>query len=143
MRFLTFALVASLPFAAEAAGPITPGLWENTSTITSMDASGMPSGMAAAMKSPHTIRHCVTPEDAARGPQEAIKHDSKCQTKNYTLAGGVFRIDMSCPNMTMHSEGRFTPTSYSSTGTMTTSSPRGGMKMSFAGSGKRLGPWSK
>lgn len=140
MRVLSFALLASLPFAAEAAGPIAPGLWENSNIVTSMDAPGMPPGMMAAMKAPHTMRHCVTPEEAARGPQEAMKHDSKCQMKNFTMAGGVYRVDMMCPNMTMHSEGHFTPTRYNSTGTMTTSGAHGGMKMSFTGSGKRRGP---
>ncbi len=143
MRILSFALLASLPLAAQAAGPIAPGLWESTSTVTSADMPGMPPSVMAAMKTPHTIRHCITPEEAARGPQEAMKHDNKCQMKNFTMAGGVFRVDMICPNMTMHSEGHFTPTSYSSTGTMTTSGARGGMRMSFAGSGKLLGPCGK
>jgi hypothetical protein len=46
-------------------------------------------------------------------------------------------VDLVCPQMTMHSEGHYTPTSYQATGNMVAAR---GMKMSFAGSGRLIGP---
>jgi hypothetical protein len=140
MHLRSLALALGLLAASAFAAPtVTPGMWESTSTITALDAPNLPPAVQAQMKRSHTIRHCITPEQAAKGPEEVLKGNKSCQTRKFTLSGGMFDVDMVCQSMTMHSQGRFTPTSYSSTGTMTMSGG-GGMTMSFSGTGKLVGP---
>lgn len=134
---------------ATAATPIQPGQWEIRSQVTSIDMPGAPPQMLEMMKKPHVMRHCVTPEQAAKGPQEMLKErKGDCRFTRYALSGGRLDSVMQCSSkerdtMTVTSKGRYAPTSYDVTSAMVMSGPRGPMKMSTVGQGRRVGPCGK
>lgn len=143
MRLLPcLVLMLSVPVAAQAAATITPGMWESTSTVTAIDMPGMPPGALAAMKKPHSIRHCITPAEAAQGPRELMKRSKTCRFSRFSMVGGILDAQMECDGgggaMTMHTHGSYTPTSFHTTGSMTMAGPRA-MKMTVAGSGRLIG----
>ncbi len=129
--------------------PIQPGQWELRTIVTSVDMPGAPPQMLAMMKKPHVMRHCVTPEQAAKGPQQMLQEGkSDCRFTRYALAGGRLDAAMRCNSkergvMTVTTKGRFTPANYDVTSAMVMSGPQGKMTMTSAGKGKRLGPCAK
>ena len=131
------------PGAARAAPGVTPGLWEIAVTINSADMPGAPAAIAKMMVGKTvTVKHCITPEDAARGPQDMLKSDKSCVFTKYSMAGGKLNSEMTCTRggstVTAVSSGSFTPTSFTATGRSTVS---GQMPMTTNATtvGKRIG----
>ena len=117
--FSLLALLAAAP--AQAAPGIQPGEWEISVTVNSVDMPGAPAGVANMMRGrTTTIHHCITPADAARGPQDLMKSDPSCTFTKYSMAGGKLSSEMTCmrKNMTItaSSTGSFTPVSFTATG---------------------------
>lgn len=151
MRVLSAAAfaLAITSTAAIANTPIQPGQWEVRSTVTAVDMPGAPPQMLQMMKKPQTMRHCITAEQAARGPQELLRQSKgECKFTKYALAGGRMDAVMQCNSgkgnsMTATTRGSYTPTSYEMTSTMVMNGPQGKMTMSSKGTARRLGPCAK
>jgi hypothetical protein len=146
MRILTALLFAGgLATAAQAAGPIQPGLWEMRSVATDVDMPGAPPQMLQMMKKPQTIRHCITPDQASKGPQELLKQSQgQCKFSKYDFTGGRVNAVMQCNSgergtMTVTTEGNFSPSSYATTSKMVMNSSRGTMRVTSNSTGKRIG----
>src|SRR3546814_2511373 len=122
MRQLAAAAIAGASiFAASAAhvdAPMQPGLWEMKSAVTDVNMPGAPPQMLEMMKKPQTMRHCVTPDQASRGPQELLKQSQgQCKFSKYDFRAGRVNAVMQCNSrergsMTVTTEGSFTPSSY-------------------------------
>lgn len=147
---LVIAMAGGLtPVPALADTPIQPGQWEVRSQVTSIDMPGAPPQMLQMMKKPHVVRHCMTPEQAARGPQDMLKdRKSECRFARYALSGGKLDAVMQCSSrergtMTVTSKGRYAPGSYDVNNTMVMSGPQGAMRMTSVGQGRRVGPCAK
>lgn len=143
-RFMIGVSVALLAIAAAPPGPIIqPGKWENRVEILDVQLKGAPPGIAAAMKGrPVVVTSCVTPQQAASGPQAAMNADKSCRFVRYSAAGGKIASELVCarPGGTMRvvSQGTYTPTSYAVSGTGVMSG-RMSMTMKSLTTGRRLG----
>ncbi|WP_425230530.1 DUF3617 domain-containing protein [Sphingomonas sp.] len=116
----TLLLAALLCVAAMAPGqpgPIQPGRWTTTLTITDIHVPGALPRIAAMMRGhPTTVSACVTPAQAAAGPRAvADRSGGRCRYTSFTMSGGHIEGSMVCAQpgstMTMHSTGSYTPTS--------------------------------
>lgn len=141
-NFLALAGFAMLPAAVHA--QVQPGQWESTVTVQSIDMPGAPPQMAAMMKGKTTRQsYCITPEQAAKGPQEMLKQNPSCRFTKYSMAGGVISTAMTCSQnggtMTAQANGKYNSTSFNVTSTAVMSG-RMSMRMTSASSGRRLGP---
>jgi hypothetical protein len=140
-----FLFAAIVTFPALAQAQVTPGQWETTVTITSIDMPGAPPQMAQMMKKrpPTKVTYCVTPEQAAKGPREMLKQNPSCRLTSYSMKAGKVTSEMSCSQdggtMVARSSGSYTPTSFNVTSTATMTG-RMAMKMSSINSGRRIGP---
>lgn len=153
-KLLILAGAAMMTASAASAAPMTvlPGEWEVTSTTQIQSMPGLPPEMLAQMRQaqarPTVTRTCVTPDQAARGPQ-AGPPDSNCKFSTLSYAGGRMAAESSCrrgaDTMTMKMAGTYTPTSYEMSGQMTGSqgagTPGAGtMAMAARITGRRIGP---
>ncbi|QXQ08085.1 DUF3617 domain-containing protein [Sphingosinicellaceae bacterium] len=137
------------PCAVIAAGiGIMPGQWDIAVTTESMEMEGMPPGAANAMrgKAVH-LQHCITPADAAKGPQEMLKSDKSCTFGRISTTGNVVHAEITCKPAgggTMHSvsDSTYTPTGFTSHGRTVMT---GQMKMTVVATtvGKRVGACTK
>lgn len=140
--------------AAAEAGNVTmqPGEWETTVQLTEFDVEDMPPEARATMQEqmgqPQTSSSCITPEQASnpQGSMFAADENEDCTYNEFDMSGGALLIDATCQpegmegSMTMHMEGRYTPTSYSLTMNMTTEAgPGGPMRMAGTVEGSRTG----
>ncbi|OYY75624.1 MAG: hypothetical protein B7Y43_18760 [Sphingomonas sp. 28-62-20] len=140
-------LPIALPLATLAAAPpgplILPGKWENRVEIIDVKMPGGPPGVAAAMRGrPTTVTSCITPQQAAMGPQAALNADKACRFLRYSAQGGRIASELVCTRpsgtMRMTSQGSYTPTSYAVTGTgVMTGKMR--MTMTTKTTGRRIG----
>ncbi len=135
------ALIAGAAFG-QAAG-VQPGKWEIAVTVNSMEMPGLPAGIAKMMVGKTTrIKHCITPADAARGPQDLLKAGKACTFSKYSLVGGKMNSEFTCTSggqvTTTVSSGRFAPTEFTATGraVATGSTP---MTMTSTSVGRRIG----
>ena len=127
---------------AQGAG-VQPGRWEIAITINSVEMKGVPPGIAKMMIGKTTrVRHCITPEAAARGPQDLLKSDKSCVFTRYSMVGGRLDSAMSCRQgggtMTAVSTGTFTPTGFTATG-RSVSSGEMATTMTSTSVGRRIG----
>ena len=155
----TLFLVGTSPAHAET---IKPGLWEITSE-NQMEGMRMPAmpklsadqmakmksmGITMPAQGPNggmttTIRHCVTPEQAARDVPPTSKDDARCKQKNVKRSGNTLSWEMECTG-DHPATGSGTVTwngsdAYAGTTTITTKDPnRGPMTMNMRFSGKLL-----
>ena len=143
-RYWIIAAAVLAPGAALADTPVTPGQWEIAVTINAMEMPGAPPGIAAMMVGKTTkIKHCITPEEAARGPQDMLKTNKSCNFTRYSMTGGRLESEMVCKQgggtVTATSSGNFTPTGFTATGHSVSSG--GGMEMTMTSStvGRRIG----
>lgn len=141
MRLSLFLILALLPAAAQA--QVTPGQWEIVTTVDSMDMPGAPPGIAAMMKGrPIKVRHCLTADEAARGPQEMMKARKECTFSRYAMTGGKLDSVMTCQQggstMTATSSGSFTPTDFATT-SRTVMTGSHAMTMTAKTIGRRVG----
>ena len=152
MKLVRLALGAGLAIGAGSALAqalsVQPGEWDIAATVTSVDMPNAPPGLSAAMigKTKH-ITHCITPEEASRGPQDMMKSDKSCKFTRYSVTGGKLSSEMVCQQggstMTATSTGTFTPTSFTSSGRSVMTG--GAMKMTLNATtvGKRIGECKK
>lgn len=116
---LVVPVLAAAGLGAPALAQVTPGKWEIVTTVNSVDMPGAPPFVANMMKGkPIKVSHCLTPEEAARGPQDMMKARKECTFTRYSMAGGKLDSVMVCQQgggtMTATSSGSFTPTSFTS-----------------------------
>ena len=146
MRWMQLAWLAAalVPGAVLAqAGSVTPGEWDMAITTDSMSMPGMDADAMKAMagRTVH-VRHCITPADAARGPQDMLKASKECTFTHYSMVGGRLHSETVCKEpggtMTAVGDGTFTATGFTmkSRSTMT-----GGAPMTIVATmiGKRVG----
>jgi hypothetical protein len=142
-----FAGLLFVPFAA--AAQVTPGQWETTVTIKSMDMPGAPPQVAQMMKSrmaggkPTRTSYCVTPEQAAKGPQEMLKQNPSCRFTKFSMAGGKIATEMTCKQdggtMTAKSSGSYTAKAFNVNSNVAMSGQMS-MRMASSNVGRWLGP---
>jgi hypothetical protein len=132
--------VLALPALAGAqATGVTPGQWEIAVTVTAVEAPSLPSALTRMMTGQTvTARHCLTPEEAQRGPQDMLKADKSCVFNSYSMAGGRLAADMTCGDTHAVSAGSFTAEAFTAAATaeMAGKTP---MKMSSTIAGRRVG----
>lgn len=129
------------PAALAAGDTVTPGMWATTVTVTDIAGGDFPPEVAAMMRGkPHTYNHCVTPEEAAKGPREMLAQSSSCTFSKFDMAGGHLDAVMRCPqnNMTVTESGTYGPASYAATSHMVMQG-QGGMTMTANVTGRRTG----
>ena len=144
VRSMLLVAALAVPAAALAqAGSITPGEWDMAITTDSIMMPGMDASMSKAMAGRTThIRHCITPADAARGPQDMLKGSKECTFSHYSMIGGRLHSETTCKQpggtMTAVGDGTFTPTGFTmkSKSTMTGDSA---MTITATMVGKRVG----
>jgi hypothetical protein len=142
---LTILSVPALALAQSSG--VTPGMWEIAVTINTVDMPGAPPFVANMMRGKTTrIKHCITPEEAARGPQDMLKSSKSCTFQKYSMQNGRLNSEMTCvaggQTTRMVSSGSFTPTGFTSSGrsVVTGSMP---MTMTSTANGRLLGACKK
>jgi hypothetical protein len=143
MKHLRLLAIAAAAPAIAQSSPIQPGQWQIAITVNAMEMPGAPAGIARMMVGRTTrVKHCITPADAARGPQELIKSDKSCTFSRYSMAGGKLQSTMTCKRggnlVTTETTGSFDATSFTATGRSVTT---GSMPMTMTATsvGRRLG----
>lgn len=154
MKRQTISIFACLLMASAGAlaqAQVQPGLWEASTTVNSIDIPGAPPQAAQMMKGQmasggrNKMTYCITPQQAAQGPQEMLKQNPSCRFSKYVMKAGRIATEMSCTQnggtMTARATGSYTPTSFSVTSNAVMS---GGMSMrlSSTSTGRRIGPCS-
>lgn len=140
---------------ASAMGKVTikPGEWEITQQVVDLQVTGAPKempveAMRSAMSKVNVIKHCITPEQAAKPNADflAAQKDSKCTYSGFNMDGGVINGSVTCPGgqggkMTATMQGIYQPTSYALTMDMNMAgmSPGMNMVMKMKTNGKRIG----
>lgn len=84
---------------------IQPGKWETRREVLEVTMSGLPAGISAPKPATQTATSCLSPEDAAKGPEEMLKSaNSACQTAKSVFADGKIELEMTCslPSGTIH-----------------------------------------
>ena len=143
-KWILVVAAIALPLAAQAQGVgIQPGQWEVAVTVQSIDMPGAPAGIASLMQGRTTkVTHCLTAEEAARGPQEMLKTGKSCAFTRYSMAGGQLDSEMVCQQgggeMTAVTTGSFTPDSFTAAGKAVSTGPMP-MTMTSTSVGHRLG----
>ena len=136
-------LAEGLPAPEES---IDPGLWEVTATVDSGAMPGAQTDAGKAMKQAPTVsRHCLPPEDAAKGPLALfLLTRPDCSFTRSTMAGGQLDAMLSCAPgtpqaMTVAIKGSFSPKSYEAVSNIVMS---GGKTMTVAATAKWIGACS-
>src|SRR3546814_15509130 len=84
------------------------------SAVTDEHMPGAPPQMLEMMKKPQTMRHCVTPDQASRGPQALLKQSQgQCKFSKYAFRAGRVNAVRACNygqggSMTVTNQGSFT-----------------------------------
>jgi hypothetical protein len=146
-RIWMFAPAAMLAASPALAQELTPGMWEHSSTVKSMEMPGAPAGMAAGMTGQTTVTSsCLTAEQLAEGPEALFNQsEGQCSYDNFEMGGGRVAITGSCAapggqgNLQMVASGTYTDTTYESQSTISMAMPGGEMKIEAEGSGRRTG----
>jgi hypothetical protein len=161
MRKLIVVAIAAAALSATAAPQShrVPGLWEVTVSThftqggiqippearKQMEAHGikMPD-----MSGPHTFKHCLTPEEAAKDVHPDFSGGKSCKTTEWKWSGGRFHAAFTCNGNGENTQGRVDGTmspggkSYQGTVHMEGDDPHmgGHFVMEGQSSGKWLGP---
>lgn len=129
---------------------IDPGKWEQTVTLVSVDAPGMPdevrNAMQRAMKQAQVHSVCLTPEEA-KSPREDFftGKDQNCRYEHFKWGKGKIDLKLKCdhPNaqQTMELAGAYAPRHYTMTMTATNegSSPQEHMVMKMKVDARHVG----
>ena len=94
---------------------IEPGLWELASEVTDVRAPDLPVDVRRRMIGPRNrMRHCITPEQAEAPSANflALRADSGCTYRDFTLVDGRMRGAMACPGANAVMEGHYRPEAY-------------------------------
>lgn len=135
--------------SAAAEAQVQPGQWETSSTINSIEVPGVPPQIAEMMKSQMAggkvtrTTYCITPQQAAQGPQEMLKQNPSCRFAKYSMKGGAISTEMSCTEnggtMTVRASGSYTPTNFNVTSNAVMSGQMS-MRLSSTSVGRHIGP---
>jgi hypothetical protein len=144
-RGIGWALLAVPTLALAQSSGVTPGQWETAVTINSVSAPGAPAFIAKMMTGKTTrVKHCITPADAARGPQDMLKQSKSCTFTRYSMVNGKLSSEISCVNggqtTVSTSTGSFTPTSFTSQGRSVTTGGSMPMTVTTTANGRLVGP---
>lgn len=142
---LPLLLLLALPAAGHA--QVQPGQWDIAVTVNSIDMPGAPPGIAKMMAGKTTrVSQCITPEQAAKGPQEMLRQNRGCRFTRYGMAGGRLNSEMVCDmqggKMTATTSGSFTPVGFSATGRSVMTGVHA-MTMTSTSVGRRVGACRK
>lgn len=105
MKRQTISIFACLLMASAGAlaqAQVQPGLWEASTTVNSIDIPGAPPQAAQMMKGQmasggrNKMTYCITPQQAAQGPQEMLKQNPSCRFSKYVMKAGRIATEMSC-----------------------------------------------
>jgi hypothetical protein len=130
---------------------VDPGLWEQTVTLLSVDAPGMPpearASMRQAMGHAQVHRACLTPEEA-KNPREDFftGKDENCRYQHFNWGGGKIDLKLECehPNakQMMELAGTYEARRYSLTMTATNegSRPEEQLVMKMRVDARHIGP---
>ncbi|MDB5705354.1 MAG: hypothetical protein JWN66_2470 [Sphingomonas bacterium] len=144
-RLLAAAALLLLP-AASGSLPIQPGKWQTIVTILDVQMPSAPPGVRAGMRGrpPQIVTACVTPQQAAAGPQAVLAASKgKCRYTSFNASGGRLNAVMQCGfatgAMTVTSTGAYSATTLDLNGSSVMS---GKMQMTMKTHtiGRRLGP---
>ena len=102
---------------------VRPGLWESRVTIEQLSVPGMPTEMAAKMKSmmgeqaSMASRQCLTPEDVKRPKADFFdKGGKECRYDRFNMGNGKIDAQMRCggsgATQVMQMAGTYSPDSY-------------------------------
>lgn len=135
---------------------LKPGQWETSFTIEELDMPQMPGGASAAqfkeqMKAGMSrvgIKHCVTPEEAAKPSADMLsgQDDKNCTYKGFDMKGGAVKGQVSCTHdgQTMNATmtGTYAADRYDMVMDMATTGTEAGMtmKMKARTQGRLVGP---
>lgn len=126
---------------------IEPGLWLLTSEVTDVRAPNLPVEVRNRMIGPRSrMRHCITPEQAAQPSANflAMRADSDCAYRDFTLEEGRLSGTMTCPNVTARMEGRYGSDRYETRMVMQSPVPGGAMMtLQIRARGQRVGECSE
>ena len=97
----------TLPLAVSAGTHVKPGLWEDTSQMNFTKGGPQipPEALAEMQKhgmkipdwsAPHTYKHCVTPEQAAKYDHPQFDKDKNCQMQKSDWSGNTFHGEFLC-----------------------------------------------
>jgi hypothetical protein len=129
---------------------IDPGKWQQTVTLVSIDAPGMPKeardAMQGAMSKSQVNEVCLSPEEA-RSPREDFfaGKDQNCRYEHFNWGSGKIDLRLMCdhPNarQQMTLAGTYAPKSYSMTMTMANQgkTPQEQMTMTMKVDAKNVG----
>jgi hypothetical protein len=93
------------------------GKWEVRTQVSDLKMANMPAGMPANPPA-QTASVCITPEQAAKGPEEMLKQSgADCTVTSNSFAGGKIESEVNCKlpsemQMKGKTTGTFTPTSF-------------------------------
>ena len=140
--------VAKAIAGASSSTRFTPGRWETSVTVTSIDAPNLPpeamAGAKAAMTKAHTIATCLTPEKAAHPETNFFNRDVKnCRYNHFTMGDGKIDAALTCggpgsapggvPQSSVKMAGTFDATHYRMTmATRAEQGPAGAMTINMA-----------
>ena len=150
------ASIADVAEATRNAVTLQPGKWETSVTILSLEGPGLPPEMASAMKgrmAGQKVETCLTPEQAARPPQNMLGAAKNCTYEKFEMSGGRMSGNLVCKNapgmpggeMRATMSGNFASTSYDVTSEATMSMPAmpgrpsGAVTTKTQVTGKRIG----
>ena len=119
-----------------------------SATINSVVMPGAPAGVVKMMTGrTTTVKHCITPAEASRGPQEMLKQSKSCSFTHYAMTSGRLSSTMVCKQgggtMTATTTGTFTPTAFSASSRMVTTGGGMPMTMTSTSTGRRIGDCGK
>jgi len=129
---------------------VNPGKWEQTATLVSMEAPGIPPQYADAVKKSigtnQVHQSCLTKEQAKQPKEDFFTGDDKsCRYEHFKWGDGKVDMKLHCkhPNATqeMALAGTYEPNSYQMTMTVSSkgSSPMETMDMKMTVDAKRVG----
>lgn len=124
---------------------LKPGQWESSFTLDDIEMRGLPAGVASgemkkrmkAAMGQKAIRHCVTPEQAAKPSADMFsgQGDKDCTYQGFEMNGGAMKGVVSCRKeggtMTAAMAGHYAPESYDMTMDMTSTQGKDGMGMTM------------
>ena len=131
-----------------------PGLYRTSTKVIDVNIANAPAGIADGMKrslgKEQTSEYCLTPDQAAKGYEEMMRHAQKgdCSFQRFDASGGKIDAAMTCET----SEGAMAHMTVTGTGTSTSSDVDMQMRMDAPGFGamtmrshshsERVGPCS-
>jgi len=150
------ASMADVEAAAKDAVKLEPGKWETSITILSIEGPGLPPQLAMAMKqrmAGQKVETCLTPEQAAKPPQDMLGAAKNCTYEKFEMSGGKMSGSLVCKNppgmpgggMRATMAGNFSSASYDITSDATMTMPAmpggkgGDMTTKTQVTGKRIG----